>query len=130
MKIASAFPSKYISAQTLDGAEPIVEIAGVVLEDVADDGQGRPVVYFKNKTAGWVLNRTNAGTLSELFGPETDLWTGRKIQLFSVSTHFQGRAVLGLRVREAPPRPVPAAPPPPPPRSQFVDDLDDDSIPF
>jgi hypothetical protein len=46
-----------------------------------------------------VLNKSNGRTLAELFGDDCDEWTGKKVEMFSAMTEYQGRTVEGLRLR-------------------------------
>ena len=63
-------------------------------------------VYDDRKTGN--DNRTNARTIAELYGPETNDWRGRHITLFPTTTDFRGASVDCIRVRpEAPVRSEP-----------------------
>ena len=138
MNINSVFPSKYLKAADLQGRDVMVTIERVTLEDLAgngDDKDVKPVVYFKGKTSGLGLNKTNANTIADLYGPETDNWIGRAITLFPTHTDFNGRQVECIRVRvQAPngampvqpaPAPAPVAAPP-----QQHQPISEDDIPF
>lgn len=110
MKISSAFPSKYLRAQDLQGKSIAVTIERVAVEDCGE-GEEKPVVYFKGKTKGLVLNKTNANRISAMLGDETDDWAGHEITLLSTEAEFRGRSVPAIRVSmvEAPARqPEPA----------------------
>ena len=120
MNIDTSFPSKYLKAADLQGRNIAVQISGVQMEDVGSDDkpERKPVVYFSGAKKGLVLNKTNALTISEVFGPETDNWLGVKVQLFATRVPFQGRMVDAIRLtvpREPPAgaaKPAAAAPPP------------------
>lgn len=92
-----AFPSKYLSAADLNGAEPTVTISSCQMEKLGDDM--KPILYFEGKQKGLTLNKTNATTISALYGPESDAWVGQKLTLYSIWTEFQGKPTQGLRVR-------------------------------
>ena len=101
MKSSDVFPSKFLKASDLQGHEPIVTIASVVMEEL-QDGK-KPVAYFAGKEKGLVLNRTNWGMLEFLYGDESDAWVGQKIQLYAaMTTDRAGKPTLGLRVKAAP----------------------------
>ncbi len=127
MNIHSCFPSNYIKADLLHpGQEIVLEISDVKLEEI-DDGVSKPVLYFVNKRAGMCLNRINANTLADAFGPETDGWLGRHVVLFRTMTEFQGRRVPCLRLR----LPTQAKPEPPvPPSTDLGPTQPGDEIPF
>ena len=72
-------------------------MANVEREKIGEDT--KPVLYFKGKEKGVVLNKTNANVLSDFYGDDTDDWFDQPIILFSVMTEFQGKSTPGLRVR-------------------------------
>ena len=122
MNIDQSFPSKYLKAADLQGRNIAVKISGVQMEDVGSDDkpERKPVVYFQGAKKGLVLNKTNALTISEVIGSETDNWVGVKVQLFATRVPFQGRMVDAIRLtvpRDAPAtaaKPAGAATPTPP----------------
>lgn len=79
MNIDNAFPSKWLKAADIKGRKVPVMVADVVMEEVGDGM--KPVLFFKNKEKGMVLNKTNSDILKDAFGPETDEWVGQKITL-------------------------------------------------
>lgn len=131
MNIDEAFPSKYLKASDLQGAEPVVTIDCVKMEEVGRDKQHKAVLYFNGKEKGLVLNKTNANKITELLGSGiTEEWAGQRIRLFATETQFGGDMVDCIRVKPAvspngakPVRPK-AAPAP------VADVLDDEEIPF
>ena len=117
MKIGSAFPSKNLKADDLQGQEVSVTISGVEMEDVSGDGEQKPVLHFTGKEKGMVLNRTNYGRL-QMFFPDfsasddsADL-IGKKVILYAEPVSFQGRMVKGLRLK-VPPQAQPEGDEPP-----------------
>jgi len=104
MNIESAFPSTYIKASDLLGRSARVTIRNVLMETVGQEQ--KPILYFNGKEKGLVLNRTNANTISTLFGPNTDDWEGAEVELFPAMVDFQGRSVEAVRVRIAPRKPA------------------------
>lgn len=150
MNIETSFPSKYLKAADLQGRNITVQISGVQMEDVGSDDkpERKPVVYFTGAKKGLVLNKTNALTISEVFGPETDNWLGIKVHLFATRVPFQGRMVDAIRLTvpkdpptaghaQAPAKPVaPAGPAPGLPKNDPFDEANppaddmDSGIPF
>lgn len=104
MRISTAFPSKYLRADDLQGHEPTVVIDRIVTEEIGADEQQKPVIYFRGKERGLVLNKTNATNISLAFGDETDQWIGKSVVLFVAWVDYQGRSVQAIRVR--PPQPA------------------------
>src|SRR5579872_2478702 len=97
MKISDSFPSKYVKAEDLGGREVRVTMANVELEKLGDDT--KPVLYFKGKEKGVVLNKTNAKTISDAYGDDTDDWYDQPLILFSIMTDFQGKVGPAIRCR-------------------------------
>jgi arabinogalactan endo-1,4-beta-galactosidase len=141
MKMSEEFPSKYLKAADLQGREVRVTMAHVEREKIGDDA--KPVLYFKGKDKGVVLNKTNAGTISDAYGDDTEDWFDQPLILFSVMVDFQGKVAPAIRCRvptakdnraAAPVREDPISSGPIPQRKTGgVSDniqMNDDSIPF
>ena len=95
----SAYPSNYIKAS--DYAEPKVEVLDKVLrEAIGRDKEIKPCLYFQGSKTPLVLNKTNANTLVDLYGPETSDWKGKQIELFVVPVEFSGKVTDGIRMRK------------------------------
>jgi arabinogalactan endo-1,4-beta-galactosidase len=97
MKISEEFPSKYLKASDLQGREVRLTMANVEIEKLGDDN--KPILYFKGKDKGLVLNKTNANTISDDYGDDTEDWYDQSIILFSVMVDFQGKVGPAIRVR-------------------------------
>ena len=97
MNIEEAFPSKWVKASDLKGSTAVVKIATVKLEKIGEDQ--RAILYFVGKDKGLVLNKSNKKKLVELFGSETDEWTGQSVELFTIMTEYQGEPVDAIRLR-------------------------------
>ena len=97
MKMSEEFPSKYLKAADLQGREIRLTMANVEREKIGDDF--KPVLYFKGKEKGVVLNKTNAGTISDAYGDDSDDWYDQPLILFSVMVDFQGKVGPAIRCR-------------------------------
>ncbi len=136
MNIYDQFPSKYLKAGDLQGRSVKAKIGNVVSEILGNDN--KLIIYFAGKEKGMVCNRTNAMTLAEAWGPDTDNWTGGDIEIFSTKVPFQGKLTDSLRVRPLPTQAVKApqaraaapAPSAPAPASQDEYGAVDEDIPF
>lgn len=125
MKISEEFPSQYLKATDLGGREIRVTMGHVDREKIGTDN--KLVLYFKGKEKGLVLNKTNAGTIGDGYGDDTDEWLDQPIILFSVKTDYQGKVVDAIRCRVPTARDnKPAAKPDPISSGPMADD----SIPF
>lgn len=109
MDINAAFPSNYLKSADLQGRVAKLKISDVRSEMIGSDQ--KLVMFFQGKERGMVLNKTNARTIADVYGNDTDQWQGGEIEVFSMKVDFQGRMVDGLRVR-VPPPPRQAAPRP------------------
>lgn len=137
MRISTAFPSEYLRAADLQGRECLVVIERLEMRDLGDDS--KPVLFFKGKTRGLALNKTNSATIADVLGDETDSWIGEPIIIFPTKVDYQGKRVDAIRVRvptrreraEAPIERTPPATPPPAAEAPTYDNgFDDHEIPF
>lgn len=144
MKMSEEFPSKYLKAADLNGREVKVIMQHCEREQVgqdSDEDKMKPVLYFKGKTKGVVLNKTNATAISDYYGDDTHDWFDQPLILFSAMATYNGKTAPAIRCR------VPTAKDNKPPRKAdpistgrplpVDDDSDfpadrspDDSIPF
>jgi hypothetical protein len=132
VNIDQAFPSKYIKASALEGRTVAVVIDRVEVENVGRNKDTKPVLYFRGKEKGLVLNRINSKKIAEIAGSsDTEDWSGVQVAIYPTTTEFEGETVECIRIKAAPQRPqgtpsaVAPAPPPPPPV-----ELTEDDIPF
>ena len=113
MDINQAFPSNYLK-KTDFPAPRQVTIDAVVMENLAQDGHPadmKVVIYFNGAPKPMVANKTICMVLAAMFGPETDSWIGKTVEVFNDVTVVFNGAVGGLRVRpvaQAVDQPVPA----------------------
>ena len=128
MKMSEEFPSKYLKAGDLQGREVRVIMQNVEREKIGDDT--KPVLYFKGKDKGIVLNKTNAGTISDAYGDDSDDWFEQPLILFSVMVDFQGKVGPAIRCRVPTAKDNKAAPRQADPISSGPDAMPSDEIPF
>lgn len=114
MDMMLGFLGQYISAAELGDKSPTLTIASVALEKVEqlkDDGMAsaakvrdRVVIYFSESKSGrgWLLNRTNAEALKELWGRETDNWIGHKVTIHAQMVRVGAKTEPGIRVKGSP----------------------------
>lgn len=114
MDMGLGFLGTYITAAELVGKEPTLTISRVTLEKVEslkasdDAGAGkmkdRVIVYFKESKSdrGWLLNRTNAECIKELWGRETEDWIGHKLTLHTTQVRVGPKVEPGIRVKGTP----------------------------
>ncbi len=102
MRRSEAFPSKYLSKDDL--ASPrVLTINQVVQEEIEQDDQTKlkAVVYFQEPDVKpWIINSGNWMTVEDVYGEESNNWTGKRVELFVDPTVMFGRKrVGGVRVR-------------------------------
>jgi hypothetical protein len=95
MRISNAFPSEYLRPADLQERQVTVKMSRLEIREVGDDK--KPVLFFEGKDKGLVLNKTNAQTISTVYGNETDGWEGGVIVLYETMVEFQGTRRPGIR---------------------------------
>jgi len=111
MKISNAFPSEYLRAIDLNGRNVMVVIDRAEMAELSG-GDHKPVLYFKGKEKGLILNKTNANNIAAVYGDDTDDWEGKELILFSAMVDMQGKTVPAIRVRAPMPKDRPSKPKP------------------
>jgi hypothetical protein len=97
--VSEAFPSNYLKAADLKNRTIKVAINKVVFEEIGQNKESKPIVYFDKVEKGLVLNKTNAVEIAATHGDQMEGWTGKEIELFSQMVPFQGQNVPAIRVR-------------------------------
>jgi hypothetical protein len=99
--INSCFPGSYLKAADLQNRTIKCIIDRVQMETIGDED--KPVLYFQGKDKGLVLNKTNSGSISALYGAETDAWEGKEVKLFPTKVNYAGSMVDAIRIKLEPP---------------------------
>jgi hypothetical protein len=99
MNINQVFPRKYAIGQDIDGKQPTLAIRAVTLEQMGESHEKKPVIWFTGAKKGVVLNKTMARAIAELYGPETDSWTGKYVTLYADLVKAFGEDHLAIRVK-------------------------------
>ena len=71
----------------------------MVFEEIGQNKDKKPIVYFDKVKKGLVLNKTNAVEIAATHGDQMEGWTGKEIELFSMMVPFQGQNVAAIRLR-------------------------------
>jgi hypothetical protein len=102
MRRSERFPSKYVQAADLPAQGVTVVIDHLKMEEVGQEKHRKPVLYFRDKKKGLVVNSTNDQLIGELLGSDDDReWKGERICLYPTTTPFKGEMVACIRVRAA-----------------------------
>ena len=101
MHFKKLFPSRYLRAVEFDDGELAVVIDRMDFEMVGqgNDAEEKPILYFSGMNQGLVLNVTNAETLADIHGDDSDNWPGKAITLFRTKVRFGKDRVDAIRVR-------------------------------
>lgn len=100
MNISTVFPSKYARGIDLQNKTPILKIASVVMEKMADTV--KPVIYFHGAKRGVVLSPKLARQIAEIIGDnETDRWVGHSIMLYADRVRAFGEWHSVIRAKPA-----------------------------
>ena len=97
--VSEAFPSNFLKAADLNNRTVKVTIDKVVFEEIGQNKDKKPVMYFDKVQKGLVLNKTNAEQIAATHGQHFEGWTGKEIELFSQMVPFQGQNVAAIRCR-------------------------------
>ncbi len=79
--VSEAFPSNYLKAADLNNRTVKVKIDKVVFEEIGQNRDKKPVMYFEKVKKGLVLNKTNATEIAATHGDRTkasELYKGFK----------------------------------------------------
>lgn len=107
MRTSEMIKSKFWRANDVQGVAPI----RLTIAHVTEELMGRPgtrqdakcFLWFQEHVKGLQLNKTRVRTLEAAFGPDSELWTGKRVRLsYDPTVEFGGRAVGGVRL-ETPP---------------------------
>lgn len=97
VSVNDSYAGNHLAAADLKGRECRLTVASVSMEKLGDDH--KLVAYFRGTEKDLVLNKTNANAIAEMYGDETELWTGRDIVIFPTQTDFGGKIVPCIRVK-------------------------------
>jgi hypothetical protein len=106
MKIDDFFPSKFVKALDLNGKEVTVTIKRYSVEKLGRDRanvEDKLILWFEKTEKGLILNRTNAVIIGNLYGPEMDEWSGKRIILYATRIRAFGESHNVIRVKEVTP---------------------------
>lgn len=102
MHFRKLYDERFIGSWDLEGKESaVVTIKSISVEEL--HGQNglkakKPVLYFTKGKKGFVLNKTNAKTIAELYGSDTDKWIDKKIELFATVCDAFGKQTECIRI--------------------------------
>lgn len=118
------FPSEYVAAIEFGGKDVTLTIASVQMEKLQMQNgrkEQKPTLSFNGTRKKLVLNKTNAGTIADLYGIRAEEWVGKKVTLYPTKVNCGGDTVDAIRVRAR----VPGSNTPPPPAEVMNVNMDE-----
>ena len=106
MKRSDVFPSKYLQAADFETPQDL-QIESLDLEMLEAQGEKpkeKGILTFTGLDKRLVLNVTNWDTLENLYGEESDDWSGKWITLYATTCRFGSKTVPCVRIKEEAPR--------------------------
>lgn len=98
----SMYDAKYIGAWDLPANKDVIVVIDRVEASVLTSSRGtnkKPVVFFRGKEKGLVLNKTNGNAIAGMYGTRTSKWKGQPIAIYATTTSVGGETVDCVRVR-------------------------------
>ena len=102
MSIMKLFPSKYLKHDDITDGETVT-ISKVKVEEVGQDKQEKPVLYFAEHDKGAILNVTNARAIAKCYGDEEGEWQGKKLSWSIPSRTPQGEPTTSICMKPVAP---------------------------
>jgi len=101
MDVTELFTSKYLKAADATPAITVTvqRVSWEKMKDQDGNEENKPVIWFVEQEKGMVLNRTNAGTLTALFGSDVNKWIGQRAILGTEMVTAFGATKPALRFR-------------------------------
>jgi len=99
-EIRDVYRGRYLTVQDLGGRPMEMTITSCDLEPVGIAREEKLVLQFREDDRGLPLNVTNAKSIQKILGASnTDLWKGKRVELYPAKTDFKGESVDCVRVR-------------------------------
>lgn len=107
MRISDHFSNNFFKADDFDARGTEYVISSVEMGKAGREE--KIILYFDDCDKVLPLNKTNALEIAELYGDDTDDWTGKSIRVYQAKTDFNGKRVPCMRI-SAPLETAPAQP--------------------
>jgi hypothetical protein len=98
MNVHEFYPDRFLKPGHLGGHTVTAIVENVETEELGFPKRRCLVMGFKGKSRRMVLTRKKALTVSQVFGPETTLWIGRRVELAAVQVKVGDRLVDTIQV--------------------------------
>jgi hypothetical protein len=91
----------YLEGEALKGSTLTLTIRDIKVEEMKSHKgkkEEKHVLYFRENAKGFVLNKTNAKRIAQMYGPTTGGWEGKPITLYTEEVQAFGETHNALRV--------------------------------
>jgi hypothetical protein len=106
VRTSDMIKSKFWRAADVQGVAPMVFTISSVTEELLGRGAHQDVkcfLWFVEHLKGLQLNKSRVRVLEAAYGPDSDLWVGKRVRLsFDPTVEFGGRAVGGVKLQTPP----------------------------
>lgn len=101
LDISQMFDRTYMLAADLGGKDRVLTIKAVHAGELQNKAgkSKKPIVHFEEFGLPIALNKTNAKTITKLYGPRVTAWVGKRVALYATTTDMAGETVDCIRVR-------------------------------
>ena len=79
----------------------ITKMSSKNLPDRNGQTEEKYLIHFEETEKTLILNQVNARTIANLYGPETEDWSGKQITLYSEEATFFGKTHNAIRIAPA-----------------------------
>lgn len=91
--------NEWLKASDLQGRDWTLTIADTGMKEFSE-GDRKIILNFQGTDKAMVCNFTNASTIANMFGDETEGWVGQTITIYPTRVTFGNKLVDAIRVRE------------------------------
>ncbi len=108
MRTSDMIKSKFIRGKDLQGKPAMVLTIADVTEEITGGRGGRSsevkcVLWFMEDHRGLSINKARVAALEYAYGPESDMWTGKRVKLsYDPTITFGDKAVGGVKLQTSP----------------------------
>lgn len=99
------YPGRFLKSADLDGKIVTVTIADINAEEIEGDKNKKKREYiltFVGKKKSFVLNKTNACLIVQMFGKNPNTWRGKRVTIYPTQCRFGPKTVDCIRVYGSP----------------------------
>ncbi len=96
MKVSEYYANNFFRAENFDKSGRVLTIYSVEMEQVGKEE--KLTIHFLDEDKTMPVNKTNALSIAELYGDDTDDWCDHEIRIFRDTTMFNGKRVSCMRI--------------------------------